>query len=125
MFSISQFAKAGKVGVETVRFYQRKGLLKVPQRGSGAMRYGEEDLKQLQFIRMAQTAGFTLQEIKELIALDSSHDRKRVQELASSRIEALNLKIIELQQARDQLKRLAVECKEGEAGPCPILGAFH
>ncbi|RYZ87000.1 MAG: MerR family transcriptional regulator [Proteobacteria bacterium] len=124
MLSISQFAKAGKVGVETIRFYQRKGLLKVPQRGTNAMRYGEEDLSRLHFVRMAQTAGFTLQEIKELIALESTEDRRRVRELASSRIAALDLKILELQEARNQLKMLALECEEGGSGPCPIISAF-
>ena len=62
--SIGKFAEAGNVGVETVRFYQRKGLLDVPGVGQGMRRYGDEDLRRLRFIRMAQRAGFTLEEIR-------------------------------------------------------------
>ena len=58
--TISQFAAAGDVGVETVRFYQRKGLLPVPDTGEGIRRYGEADVRRLRFIRMAQRAGFSL-----------------------------------------------------------------
>lgn len=122
--SIGKFAGAADVGVETVRFYQRKGLLEVPEEGGGIRRYGEEDLRRLRFIRTAKVAGFTLEEIKELIALDSSHDRLRAQELAVSRIEELEAKITELQQACAALKRLAKQCNEGGAGPCPILKSF-
>lgn len=122
--SIGKFAEAGVVGVETVRFYQRKGLLETPTQDGGIRRYGEEELRRLRFIRAAKMAGFTLEEIKELIALDSSHDRHRAHELALSRIEALEAKIVELQQARTALKRLAMECGEGASGPCPILESF-
>lgn len=122
--SIGKFAETANVGVETVRFYQRKGLLEVPEEGGGIRRYGEEDLRRLRFIRKGKTAGFTLDEIKELIALDSSHDRLRAQELAMSRIEELESKIAELQQACAALKRLAKQCSDGEPGPCPILKSF-
>ena len=122
--SIGKFAEAGEVGVETVRFYQRTGLLETPARDGGIRRYGKQDLRRLRFIRTAKTAGFTLDEIKELIALDSSHGRHRAHELATSRIGALDAKIKELQRARAALKRLANQCSEGAAGPCPILKSF-
>lgn len=122
---IGKFAEAGAVGVETVRFYQRKGLLSTPAQDGGIRRYGEEDLRRLRFIRTAKAAGFTLEEIKELVALDSSHDRHRAHELAVSRIEALEAKIRELQQAHAALKRLATQCSEGDSGPCPILKSFR
>ena len=67
--TISQFAAAGDVGVETVRFYQRKGLLPVPDTGAGIRRYGEADVRRLRFIRMAQRAGFSLEEIRQLLEL--------------------------------------------------------
>lgn len=124
MLSIGQFARAGDVGVETIRFYQRKGLLEVPSQQGGMRRYGEDDLRQLRFIRKAQAAGFTLQEIKELIVLDASAERARARELASSRIKALDAKIAELQSARKALKALAQECSRSEVGPCPILESF-
>jgi hypothetical protein len=72
----------------------------------------------------SQTAGFTLEEIGELLKLDAGQDRARARELAKSRIDVLERKIVELLQARDALKRLASECAEGATGPCPILTSF-
>ena len=122
--TIGKLAAAGAVGVETIRFYQRKGLLDEPTRESGIRRYGTEDLRRLRFIKQAQTAGFTLQEIKELLELDAGEDRPRARKLAEARIEALDEKIAELKQSRDALRRLARECGEGSGGPCPILKSF-
>lgn len=122
--TIGRLAEAGGVGVETVRFYQRRGLLGTPARNGGIRRYGADDLRRLRFIKQAQGAGFTLEEIKELLDLDSGHDRPRARELATRRIRALNLKIRELRRARDALQRLAMECREGADGQCPILTAF-
>jgi MerR family transcriptional regulator, mercuric resistance operon regulatory protein len=122
--TIGKLAAAGGVGVETIRFYQRKGLLRQPTRESGFRRYDREDVRRLRFIRQAQTAGFTLGQIKELLELDASDDRARARELASGRIEALDGQIAELERARDALRRLAAECGRGSAGPCPILRSF-
>ena len=128
--TIAGLARAGGVGVETVRFYQRRGLLATPSRpmtgghGGGIRRYGEDDLRRLRFIRSAQTAGFTLEQIAELIALDATDDRPRARELARERITALDAKIAELTAARDALSRLARTCGAGSVGPCPILTAF-
>ena len=112
------------MGVETIRFYQRRGLLETPTRESGIRRYGSEDLRRLRFIRQAQAAGFTLEEIKELLDLDAGEDRSRARELARSRIESLDAKITELGRAREALVRLATECGHGGNGPCPILASF-
>lgn len=122
--TIGGLADAGGVGVETIRFYQRRGLLATPVRDSGIRRYGRAELRRLRFIRQAQTAGFTLEEIGELLELDAGQDRGRARELAKARIEALNDRIAELLRARDSLRRLAGECAEGKAGPCPILASF-
>jgi MerR family mercuric resistance operon transcriptional regulator len=122
--TIAKLAATGGVGVETIRFYQRKGLLETPTRETGIRRYGSEDVRRLRFIRQAQAAGFTLDEIKELLQLDSGEDRSRARALAASRIEALNVKMAELKRARDALKRLATECGKDEGGPCPILTSF-
>jgi MerR family mercuric resistance operon transcriptional regulator len=99
--TIGGLARTGEVGVETIRFYQRKGLLGTPTRESGIRRYGSEDVRRLRFIRHAQAAGFTLEEIKELLDLDAGEER-----------------------ARNSLRRLARECGSGSAGPCPILKSF-
>jgi len=123
--TIGTLAAAGGVGVEIVRFYQRKGLLAQPTRESGIRRYGSEDLRRLRFIKQAQAAGFTLKEIKELLMLDAGEDRGRARTLAATRIRALDDKIAELRAARNALKRLATECVEGSQGPCPILSSFR
>jgi MerR family transcriptional regulator, mercuric resistance operon regulatory protein len=122
--TIGQLAASGGVGVETIRFYQRKGLLQTPAREGGIRHYGREDVRRLRFIRQAQAAGFTLEEIGELLDLDAGEDRSRARELAKARIEALDAKIADLQRARDALRRLASECAEGSNGPCPILTSF-
>ncbi|HEY8435343.1 MAG TPA: MerR family transcriptional regulator [Sphingomicrobium sp.] len=122
--TIGKLATAGGVGVETIRFYQRTGLLQQPTRESGIRRYGSDDLRRLRFIRQAQTAGFTLHEIKELLDLDARDDRPRARELAQARIAALDKKIGELERARDALRRLAVECGQASSAPCPILTSF-
>ena len=122
--TIGKLAQAGGVGVETIRFYQRKGLLAEPTRETGIRRYGSDDLRRLRFIRQAQAAGFTLQEIRELLDLDASEDRARARELARARAKALDARIAELKRARDALQRLATKCAEGTRGPCPILRSF-
>lgn len=124
-YTIGELAAAGAVGVETIRFYQRKRLLPIPPKAAGARRYGETDLRRLRFIRHAQGAGFSLDEIGALLALDASEDRRRVRDMADARIAALDARIKALQAARDALQRLALECAAGGRGPCPILDAFE
>ena len=124
--TIGGLAKAAGVGVETVRYYQRRGLLPEPARPPGEVRrYGDEDLKRLRFIRSAQAAGFTLAEIKELLDLDASDDRARARELAQSRVAAIDAKIEQLREARDALSGLATACAKKRGGPCPIITAFE
>jgi MerR family mercuric resistance operon transcriptional regulator len=123
--TIGGLAKAAGVGVETVRYYQRRGLLPEPPRPPGEIRrYGEDDLKRLRFIRRAQAAGFTLEEIGELLTLDRTDDRARVRALASERVAALDGKIAELRKSRAALDRLRSSCASGSSGPCPIIEAF-
>jgi len=111
--------------VETVRYYQRRGLLPEPPRPQGEVRrYGDGDVRRLKFIRSAQAAGFTLAEIGELLALSAADDRARARELAQARVQALDEKIAELQEAREALAGLATACSKQRGGPCPILAAF-
>lgn len=129
--TIAGLAREGGVGVETIRYYQRRGLLATPERpagdgaGGGVRRYGADDLRRLRFIRSAQAAGFTLEQISELLELDATDDRARVRELARERIAALDARIDELKAARGALSALARECGVGTRGPCPILSAFE
>ena len=122
--TIGSLAQAAGVGVETVRFYQRKGLVDEPARAGGIRRYDGRDVDRLRFIKRAQAAGFTLAEIAELIALDAGEDRARARQLAKARIVALDARIAELEEARTSLARLAKECGEGRDGPCPIIASF-
>jgi MerR family mercuric resistance operon transcriptional regulator len=122
--TIARLGAAAGVGVETVRYYQRRGLLEVPASPGAVRRYGSEDVRRLRFIRRAQAAGFTLDEIGELLALDRTGDRARVRELAGARLEALDARIAELESSRAALERLRATCAEGRRGPCPILEAF-
>ena len=123
--TIGALAKAAGVGVETVRYYQRRGLLPEPPRPPGEVRrYGDEDMRRLKFIRSAQTAGFTLAEIGELLELSASDDRPRARELARARVAALDEKIAELREAREALAGLATACAKKRGGDCPILSAF-
>ena len=129
--TIGKLAAAGEVGVETVRYYQRRGLMGTPARsggdgwGGGIRRYDEDDLRRLKFIRAAQGAGFTLDEIGELLALEASDDRVRVRTLARQRIDVLDEKIAQMTATRAALARLADQCAASDKGPCPILAAFE
>lgn len=128
--TIGRLAQAGGVGVETVRFYQRRGLLPVPPRNGsgingGIRRYGPDEIQRLRFIKAAQSAGFSLEEIKRLLDLDASADRAQVRVLARERILALDKRIAELQGARKALSHLADACSAGNEGPCPIIASFE
>jgi len=128
--TISHLARVADVGVETVRYYQRRGLLDVPAQSEGygirggIRRYGADDLRRLRFIRAAQASGFTLDQIAELLALDTCGDRRRARTLAAERIAALDDQIARLQSMRSTLGRLEDACRSGAPGPCPILSAF-
>ena len=129
--TIGKLAQAGDVGVETIRYYQRRGLMGTPARsggdgwGGGVRRYDENDLRRLKFIRSAQASGFTLDEIAELLALEESDDRVRVRSLARQRIDVLDQKIAQMTETRAALARLADQCAASDKGPCPILAAFE
>jgi MerR family transcriptional regulator, mercuric resistance operon regulatory protein len=129
--TIATLAREGGVGVETVRYYQRRGLLRTPEKSGGSAlsggirRYGDEDVRRLRFIRQAQSAGFTLEQIGELLVLDAGQDRARARALAAERIAALDDKIAELQAARASLAKLANACAASDTGPCPIIEAFE
>ncbi len=129
--TIASLAREGGVGVETVRYYQRRGLLRTPEKSGGSAlsggirRYDAEDVRRLRFIRQAQAAGFTLEQISELLELDAGQDRARARALAGERIAALDAKIAELQAARASLAKLAGACAASDTGPCPIIEAFE
>jgi MerR family copper efflux transcriptional regulator len=127
-FTISQLAKQAGVNVETVRYYQRRGLLpQPPRRASGYRQYSQEDLAYLQFIRRAQTLGFSLKEIAELLALrvDPAMGCHDVRERATHKLADVAAKIRALARISEALERLIAACSgEGPISACPILDAL-
>lgn len=126
--SIGQLAKAAGVGVETVRFYERKGLLDAPARKqSGYRQYEDEAVERLRFIRQAQQVGFTLKEIGELLDLRDDPDARRVdvRARATAKIDDIDAKVRDLLAMRGSLVGLLESCEgDGPASGCPIITAL-
>ncbi len=122
---IGQLARQAQVGVDTVRYYERHGLLPEPPRqASGYRVYDERDLERLRFIRGAKALGFTLQEIRELHRLSSAEEGQRadVRALAASRLQDVEARLRELQSIRDVLAELVKQCSgQGPIAGCPIM----
>ncbi len=129
MFSTGQLAAQAGVNVETIRFYERKGLLPSPQRTPGGFRqYSQNDLKRLRFIITAKRHGFTLHEVRELLELRVSPTSTcaQVRQKAREKIKIIDEKLGELQRMRKALKVLSASCHgDDPAGECPILEAFE
>jgi Hg(II)-responsive transcriptional regulator len=127
--TVGQVAKRAGVGVETVRFYEREGLLDQPDRkASGYRQYDDDAVAVLRFIRRAKQLGFTLKEIKALLALrdDDSATRADVREQATAKITDIEAKIRDLRRMRDALAVLTATCHgDGPATGCPILEALN
>jgi MerR family transcriptional regulator, copper efflux regulator len=123
---IGQLAKRGGVGIDTVRYYERNGLLAPSTRlASGYRRYGDLELSRLRFIRRAQALGFTLREIKELLALSAQRDVARVKRSAQTKLVDVKARIVALERMRDGLAKLIAACPgHGRAADCPILKAL-
>jgi MerR family copper efflux transcriptional regulator len=123
---IGQLAKRGGVGIDTVRYYERNGLLEPRGRlASGYRRYGELEVARLRFIRRAQALGFTLKEVKELLALSAQRDVGRVKRSAQAKLRDVETRIADLMRVRDGLATLIDACPgHGRAADCPILRAL-
>ena len=126
---IGELAKRAHVGVETVRYYERQGLLDEPERKlSGYRQYSEETVQVLSFIRRAKELGFTLKEIKSLLTLrmDVSTPRTEIRQQAHKKIAEIQSKIVDLQRMRDGLQSLVDKCHgNGSIVGCPILNALQ
>lgn len=127
--TIGQVAQKSGLGLETIRFYERKGLINAPPRtSSGYRQYPESILSRLYFVRSAKQLGFSLGEILELLRLrvDSQTTCDDVKERAIGKIVEIDRKIVALEQMRAALRRLTTQCEgEGPTGDCPILVALE
>jgi MerR family copper efflux transcriptional regulator len=123
---IGTLAKRAGVRIDTVRYYERSGLLAPKTRlASGYRRYGEVELSRLRFIRRAQALGFTLEEVRELLALSKRRDVSRVKRAAEGKLAAVEQKIAALERVRNGLLNLVAACPgHGRAENCPILKAL-
>ena len=122
---IGQLAKEASVNVETIRFYERKGLIpEPPRRESGYRQYTKNEVARIKFIKRAQELGFTLKEIAELLALrvDPQTTCAEVKEQAEMKIVQIEEKLRSLEKMKAALVKLAAECDgTGPSSACPIL----
>ena len=124
--TIGKLAEASGVGIDTVRFYERTGLIRKPARSAAGYRlYAAAEISRLRFIRRAKGLGFSLEEIAELLRLnDGQGPRASVRELARRRLDEIERKLRELQALQHSLQGLVQHC-DGEGGlvGCPIIEA--
>ncbi|WP_341238221.1 Hg(II)-responsive transcriptional regulator [uncultured Limnobacter sp.] len=124
--TIGGLAQAAGVNVETVRYYQRVGMLAQPVKPlQGARRYGAGDIKQIRFIKRAQALGFTLSEVAELLALGSASSCRETQVLAEIKLESIRARINDLVKMQNTLQQLVTRCNTtDDATNCPIIDAL-
>jgi DNA-binding transcriptional MerR regulator len=126
-FTIGRLAGAAGVNIDTVRFYERLGLLRpAPRSGGGYRLYGQAEVQRLQFIRRAKTLGFPLEDIAELLRLtEDGQDRGQVKAIAQRRVADLERRIAELERMRSTLAGHAGCCSgHGDLKGCPIIEAL-
>lgn len=127
--TIGQIAAAASVNIQTVRYYERRGLLSAPRRSpSGYRQYDNEAVKRLRFIKQAQLLGFSLQEIKELLALRVRHGAacETIERKTRDKIALTDGKLRELQRLKNTLDDLAASCRARKAtAECPVLEALE
>jgi len=127
ILSIGQVAQRAGVGVETVRFYEREGLLdEPPRRASGYRQYSEQVVKRLHFIKRAKQLGFSLKEISELLLrVDAQTSCDEVKGHTEAKLAEVERKMVELQRIRQALLQVASLCTgPGPTGRCPMLDAL-
>lgn len=124
-----ELAKQTGVNIETLRYYERRGILKAPPRtASGYRQYSEDTVVRIQFVKRCQDLGFSLQEITELLALrvDSATTCDDVRERAADKLANTEQKMLELQRIKAALQKMIASCDEKEpTGECPILEALE
>src|SRR5262245_3318171 len=122
-YTIGSLAEAASVHVETVRYYQRRGLLAIPSTERGKMRrYSTDALERLQFIKRAQAIGFTLAEVQTLLSLRLSRSCGKTRALAAAKLEAVEVRLRELRRLRGELRSWLALCERNpDHAPCPVI----
>lgn len=125
--SIGQLAKTTETGIETIRFYERRGLMPDPPRApSGYRRYPEDAVSRLRFIRRAKRLGFTLEEIGTLLNLQHGGDRSEVKAVAQAKLAQIEARIDDLRSIRKTLANLEKQCSgHGPVEGCPIIESLN
>lgn len=124
---IGAFAKSAGVTVETIRFYQRKGLLLEPDRPLGGIRrYGSADVARVKFIKSAQRLGFNLEEVSQLLKLDDGTHCSEAAELAALRLADVRARLADLTRMKTALSALVEQCctQRGSVS-CPLIASLH
>jgi Cu(I)-responsive transcriptional regulator len=124
---IGAAAKQAGVNVQTLRYYERRGLLpRAPRRTSGYREFPDDAVRVVRFVKRAQDLGFTLDEIDELLRLrnEKRRDRARIRAVAGKRVRDIDHKIAELQAMKQALSRLIHCCEDGSTLECPIIEAL-
>lgn len=122
-YTIARLAGAAGVHVETIRYYQRLKLVSEPPRpGGGIRRYGDADAERLRFIKRAQVMGFSLEEIRSLIALQARRSCHATRDLAVSKLRVVDARIRELRDLRKELAGLIADCDANtQDSKCPVI----
>ena len=121
-FTIGRLAEAAGVNVETVRYYERRGLLEQPPRpGHGYRQYSDADLWRLSFIRRGKCLGFTLAEIADLMGADGGRSAEAIRRAAQAKIDAIDQRRAELAEVRARLEKRADLCAQGDGPDCAAL----
>lgn len=125
--TIGAFAKAAGVNVETIRFYQTKGLLPKPERPSGGIRrYGSADVARVKFVKAAQRLGFSLDEVGHLLKLEDGTHCSEAAELAALRLADVRARLADLARMEAALSKLVEECHTHQGNvSCPLIAALH
>jgi MerR family transcriptional regulator, mercuric resistance operon regulatory protein len=124
--TIGRLAKAAGVNIETIRYYQRRGLLDEPSKPLGGYRrYAPSAATRVRFIKRAQQLGFTLEEVTGLLRLEDGQSCRETRLLAEHKLELIETRITDLTRMRRLLKGLIAECGEGRrARSCPIIATL-
>jgi MerR family mercuric resistance operon transcriptional regulator len=125
--TIGGLAQSAGVNVETIRFYQRKGLMPAPRRPSGSVgRYGEADLARLRFIKSAQRLGFSLEEVGELLQLADGTRCAEARRLGEQKLADVRRRLDDLRRMETALAALVGRCRDTRGKVhCPLIGSLQ